>query len=138
MAPEFLYKKTFRDGCVVRRRAYCFAFMALPISLRKCQLFPSTKGRGVLLGKHSVQPLGAALGFPVGGLLLNSQATFQFPLQLPLSPPPCKLQLPTTTKRGSGEPPALVACEPGTGDQCWSEQAKRNTRPASLCLLIWP
>lgn len=80
---------------MVRRRAHCFAFIALSISLRKHQLFPSTKvGAGWVSGKPSIQPLGAALGFPAGGLLLNSWAAFQFPLQLPPPAPQASYNYP--------------------------------------------
>lgn len=94
------------------RMAYCYGFMALSISLRKCQLFPSTK----MGERYPGSPLSSPLALPLapGPEALSPEAAFHFALQLPL-PAPRRATITHTTKRGSGEPPALVAREPGTG-----------------------
>lgn len=60
---------------MIGKRAHCFAFMALSISLRKHQLFSTRKvGRGrrrEWSGKPFILPIGAALGFLAEDLLLN-------------------------------------------------------------------
>lgn len=136
--PEFLYEGLRRDS--VLRRAYGYAFMALSISLRKRQLFPLRKVGDVLQQAPSPILRRSSWLLAPEASFLSPEVAFQFPLQLPLSaaPPPRRVTITHTTKRGSGEPPALVAREPGTGGRAGPEQAGRNARPARLCLLLRP